>query len=119
MNLFQLVSIPIAALLAIASLFRLVRGGQPRWVYLASALVWLAAGMAIAAPDSTTTIAHALGIGRGADLLTYVLAIAFVLVTFYFYHRHRQLTVQLTELTRHIALREARPPDEAPPGRDT
>lgn len=118
MNLFQWVTLPLVGLLALNSLIRLVRGRQPRWIHLTSAVVWIVAGVTIAVPDSTTRIARILGIGRGADLLTYLLAIAFVIATSYFYHRYRRLTIDLTRLTRHIALRSARPPEDRPSGRD-
>lgn len=110
MNLFQWVAIPVAALFALNSLVQLARGKQPRWIYLTGVVVWTLAAVTIAVPDSSTTVAQVLGITRGADLLTYVLAIAFIVVSFYLYNRNRQLTLELTTLTRHIALQSARPP---------
>ncbi len=119
MKVFQWISLPLIGLLALNSLIRIARGRWPRWIHLASATVWLAAGAAIAVPDTTTSIARVLGIGRGADLLIYVVAIAFIVVTFYFYHRYRQLTIELTRLTRHLALKSARPSEERSPAEDT
>lgn len=119
MIFFQWISLPLIVLLIFRSGARLYRGDRPRWMPVAGVIVWLLAGVAIAMPDSTTTIARTLGIGRGADLITYSLAIAFVVTTFYFYHRYRQLTVDLTTLTRHLALLSAQSPDEREIGQGT
>ncbi len=112
MIFFQWISLPVIIFLALRSGTKLVRGDGPRWMHAAGTLVWLLAALAIAMPDSTTTFARALGIGRGADLITYLLAIAYLVTTFYFYHRYRQLTVDLTTLTRHLALLSAQSPDD-------
>ena len=64
-----------------------------------------------------------LGIGRGADLVIYLVAIAFLVSVFYFYHKYRQLSSELTEVVRSIALErasrddaEAARTDDAPGG---
>lgn len=119
MNFFQWISLPVIVFLALRSGAKLVRGDGPRWIHAAGAIVWLVAALAIAMPDSTTTVARALGIGRGSDLIVYLLAIAYLVTTFYFYHRYRQLTVDLTTLTRHLALLSARSPDEREIGQGT
>lgn len=110
MIFFQWISIPIILLLAARSGLKVIRGEGVRWLHVVGTMVWVVSAIAIAMPDSTNTIARALGIGRGADLLTYLLAIAYMATTFYFYHRNRQLTVDITSLTRHLALISASQP---------
>ncbi|HEV3141739.1 MAG TPA: DUF2304 domain-containing protein [Vicinamibacterales bacterium] len=66
------------------------------------------AAAAIARPDDVTRVAQLLGIGRGADIVLYVLALAFVALSFYFYAQHLRLRRDLTALASHIALKEAK-----------
>jgi small membrane protein len=63
---------------------------------------------AILFPDSTNTIAHAVGVGRGADLLLYTLTVAFLLLLLIQYMHRREDQDRLVQLARRIALIEAR-----------
>jgi len=69
--------------------------------------VLAAAGAAIARPDDVTRIAQLVGIGRGADIVLYVLALAFVGLSFYFYAQQVRLRRDLSALASHIALKDA------------
>lgn len=84
---------------------------------LALALFALAA-ILVLFPDFTTVIAHALGVGRGADLLLYVALVAGVYVTLLLYLRIRILDRKIAELVRVIALRDARSPSGEQPAED-
>jgi hypothetical protein len=75
-------------------------------------LVWLGAGLAIYDPDLLQRAASAVGITRGADLVFYLAVLTFLGVSFYFYSRYVRLQTQMTELVRHIAVREARRGEE-------
>jgi hypothetical protein len=70
-------------------------------------LVWLGAGVAIYDPALLQGAASALGITRGADLVLYLAVLGFLGASFYFYARYLRLQGQLTQLIRHIAIREA------------
>jgi hypothetical protein len=61
----------------------------------------------------TVRIAKAIGIERGTDLVFYMFALAFLGTSFYFYSRLIKMQRQITELIRHIAIKEAeqRPPE--------
>jgi hypothetical protein len=105
---FQKLALPaLAALLVLeaAGLWRERVGRGVRWL---RAAVWLAAAAAIAWPGLTQTLADALGIGRGTDLVFYLFVLAAVGVAFYFYSRLVRLQRQVTQLVRHAAIREAR-----------
>jgi hypothetical protein len=115
MRPFQAVAIPIVAVLAVLSLRALLRGDRPRWVLLLRFVVFAAAAVAIWNPESTTRLARALGIGRGADLLIYVVAIFVVVAFFYFYQTTRRLERDITRLVRELALERAA--SVAPPPR--
>jgi len=102
MNPFQIVAlIGLAALIVYC-----VRG----WLMLGrrrmalAALVFLAAGIAIARPRSIQFVAEQLGIGRGTDLLVYLTAFAAMGCYFLTLYSHRRLRIQITELTRQLAL---------------
>jgi hypothetical protein len=89
---------------------RLYRGQRPGWLALLGTAAGVAGAVAIFDPDITTRIARAVGIGRGADLVSYVVAVAFLISWFYFYQRTRTLSIAVTALVRELAIRDARPP---------
>ncbi len=70
--------------------------------------IFAVAAVAIARPDDVTRIAQLVGIGRGADIVLYVLALAFVGLSFYFYAQHLRLRRDLSALASHVALKEAK-----------
>lgn len=62
---------------------------------------------AVLRPNDVTWVANRLGVGRGADLVLYVLVITFMLGMLNFYLRFKTMDRRLTELARTIAIREA------------
>lgn len=62
---------------------------------------------AVLFPRHVTWAANLVGIGRGADLVLYLLVVAFVFGMLNTYLRFRGANQQLTELARTVALREA------------
>ena len=67
-----------------------------------------AAATAVIWPNMVSGIAHRMGVGRGADLVLYVLALVSLFVWVSMYRRFHELERRLTSLTQHIALSEAR-----------
>lgn len=55
-------------------------------------------------PDYTNTIAHKLGVGRGADLLFYICILFFLFVILKLFARIRRLEDKLTEMVRQNAI---------------
>ena len=72
------------------------------------AAIFAAAAVAIARPDDVTRVAHLFGIGRGADIVLYVFALAFVALAFYFYAQQLRLRRDVSALASQIALKDAR-----------
>lgn len=72
---------------------------------------------AVARPDDITWIANQVGIGRGTDLLLYILFVAFAFVTVSTYLRLREQELRYARLARAVALRAAEQPrdDTTPP----
>ncbi len=63
-------------------------------------------------PDTTSTIAHWLGVGRGADLLLYLGLLGLTFVCFLLFSRQREMQASITELARAMAIQNARRPEE-------
>ena len=63
--------------------------------------------VAVLRPDWVTWVAHKVGVGRGADLVLYLLAVAFVFVSVNTYFRFKVQESRFTELARAIAVRDA------------
>lgn len=62
---------------------------------------------AVIRPDDLTTVAKLVGVGRGTDLLLYMLVVGFLSVTLNQYLRFQGVDHRLTELARVLAVREA------------
>ena len=121
MTAFQAITIPILVALAALNLRAVLRAERPRLLRFLRFMVFAAAAVAIWNPELTNRTARALGIGRGADLLIYVVAIAVIVGFFFFYQTTRRLEREITGLVRDIALeRAARSPatDADDPSRD-
>ncbi|MBS2533668.1 DUF2304 domain-containing protein [Catenulispora sp. NF23] len=73
---------------------------------------------AVLRPNDTTWLAHKVGVGRGADLLLYMLVAAFAFFAVNTFLRFRNLERRFTDLARAIALRDAQAPtaNRAPSG---
>ena len=82
---------------------------------LVALALFLAAPILIIFPDFTTVIAHALGVGRGTDLLLYFSLVAGIYVVLLMYLRIRALDQKIADLTRAIALGNARKIDQMRP----
>ena len=70
-------------------------------------LVVVAAGLSVMFPDLLTSLAQLVGVGRGADLLLYVLVVTFMLVSVVLFRRFNELERRYTQLARTIAVRDA------------
>lgn len=101
----------IAALAAAAVV--LVRGRRTALSLLVRrglALAAIAVGVvAVLVPDALTEVAQAVGVGRGADLLLYLLCLAFLFVTIGLYLRLAEMHDRYVELARQLALHQADP----------
>ena len=74
---------------------------------LATFVLLVLAITAVVFPDTVTTVAERIGVGRGTDLVLYVLAVVTVLAFLGLYRRLHEVEQRLTLLTRRTALFEA------------
>lgn len=69
--------------------------------------ILVAAVLGVLFPGALTWIAHKVGVGRGADLLLYVLVVTFMLVSVILFRRLAALERKYIVLTRALAIQEA------------
>lgn len=119
MTVFQLIGLPLIALMVVVSAVNLARRRSSLAVGAFWLVLWVAAGLAVAVPNATTRIANALGIIRGADLIFYCAVLGGFIGFFLVHLRLRELSRQITVLTRELALRSpVEPPRLAGGGGD-
>jgi hypothetical protein len=107
MNLFQILAIGSLSVVMLGELARLGQGRISTGGWLVRTTIWLAALVAIARPLLLQSIANLLGIGRGTDVLLYLLVFVFLGTSFFLYSRTILLQRQVTELIRRYALDNA------------
>ena len=108
MNLFQLLTLSVVTAVLAAEFLGLCRRSAGRKLRLLRIAAWSAAAAAIVDPGIPQAVAIRIGIGRGADLVLYMVVLAFLWGSFYFYSGFVRLERQLTEVVRHLAIQSAR-----------
>jgi hypothetical protein len=74
-----------------------------------------AGGLAVVFPELTQRVAELVGVGRGADLVTYIAIVVVMFVLLHYYTKFVELQRQVTELTREIAILRTEVDRVAPP----
>ena len=105
----------IAGLSAIGFFVFLRRNKLP--FHIMTVFLLLAAGaVAVIVPNMTSEVAQFVGVGRGADLVTYIAIIAVMFVLLHYYTKFVELQQKMTELAREMAILRAenstKPPTE-------
>ena len=90
--------------LAVLTLSAGLRGTVPKRVVGAGLVLWTVGAVATVWPHTVADLAHALGVGRGADLLLYMTTLSLAVVCCYMYARFRRVERQLTLLVRRLAM---------------
>jgi hypothetical protein len=77
------------------------------------------AGLAVLFPERTDYVANWIGVGRGADLIGYLVQVLLLFMSLHFYTKFVDVQRQLTQLVRELAIlrgeRESLPPGLSPP----
>jgi hypothetical protein len=71
-------------------------------------LALAAAAFSVVFPNALTWVANKVGVGRGADLLLYLVTVTFMLVSVVLFRRLADLERKYVTLARTLAIREAR-----------
>jgi len=67
--------------------------------------------VAVLAPDVVTAVANVMGVGRGTDLVLYILVVSFVFMGVAQHQHMRDVDERLAQLTRELTLRNTLPGD--------
>ena len=104
----------LAGLLGITLLWLRVMGGRVigRILFI---IQFILGTLAICFPEFTSRVANLLGVGRGADLILYLLVLMFYAAGFILLVKFRLQERKITELARHIAILEKKLEDMSPP----
>ncbi|WP_403024029.1 DUF2304 domain-containing protein [Salinibacterium sp. GXW1014] len=107
--------ITAAAVIVIAAVFTLRGGGDRHQAIRRVALMLfiLAAASSVFVPGIWTWMAQLVGVGRGADLLLYLLVLTFLGFVATTYRHFRSLETRVTLLARELALSQSPPPHDA------
>ena len=96
---------------AIVVIFSVLGGKQTHaakaWKKIAVCLLAIAMVVAVLFPEVTNSAAHAVGVGRGADLLLYVLTLAFISYVINNYLHQQREKDMFFRLARKVALLDA------------
>lgn len=93
----------LAALAAIGWFVFLKRNRLPFHIVIVFAM--LAAGaFAVLLPGKTDEIANFVGVGRGVDLITYVIEVTVLFVLLHYYTKFVELQRQLTDVVRELSI---------------
>jgi hypothetical protein len=77
------------------------------WQKIGVILLTLAGIIAVISPDTSNRLAHNVGVGRGADLLLYLLTLAFIFMILNLYLKNKEEQRRIVTLARKVALLEA------------
>ena len=77
------------------------------WKKVGLILLFLVMILVVLFPEITSSIAHALGVGRGTDLLLYTVVVAFIIYALNNYLNQQDQRDTIYQLARKIALMEA------------
>jgi hypothetical protein len=92
--------------------YAFLQRGKSKLVSLAIAVTGMAGIYFVLFPSHTTQLAHLLGVGRGADLVLYCWIVITLVVSVNLQFKILGLQGMITELTRELALRAPRVPEE-------
>jgi small membrane protein len=105
----------LAGLAAIGWLVFLRRNRMPVHIVLVFALL-ACGGAAVVFPDLTQRVADAVGVGRGADLVTYLVEVGTLFVLLHYFTKFVELERKLTDAVRELAILRAEVERLSPPG---
>lgn len=104
MSIFQIVSLIFIAFIVYKVFLRFQKKHISIRELVFWFLFWVTAGVVIALPQTTSWLASRFGIGRGVDLVTYVIMLFLVYSVFRLTVALRQVEHHVTKLTREIAI---------------
>jgi hypothetical protein len=104
MNFFQVVFVAFCIFQLWCSLSKLHE--TPKFFGIVYAVIWLLAITFLLNPTMSTEVANLFGVGRGADLILYLLVFLSLWGHYQYYLRYRKIEIHITTLVRQLALQE-------------
>ena len=104
MNLIQIILLLGVSLSFLMYFIYLRSLGRDRFIAL---MLLVALFLAILFPDTTTTLAHFVGVGRGTDLCFYLFSVFILFAVTLLYLKVKRMEQAITELTRALAVSQA------------
>lgn len=108
----------LVAGLVLCLFYAFLQRHKSRLITFAITAISLAGAYFVLFPTQTTRVAHALGVGRGADLVFYCWIMITLVVSVNLQFKILNLQEMIIELTRELALRAPREPGDAPQSRE-
>ena len=93
----------LAALAAIGWFVFLKRNRLPFHIVIVFAMLGVG-GAAVLFPDASDQVANFVGVGRGVDLISYLIEVAVLFVLLHYYTKFVELQRQLTDVVRELAI---------------
>jgi hypothetical protein len=106
MSVIQLILVAFAVFAVSRVVIRFRRGGLPIVHLVLWTLFWSATIVVALRPSTTSRVASALGVGRGADVVVYLALVLVFYLLFRSFGRIEELERQITRVVRAAALRE-------------
>lgn len=107
----------LTALAAIGWFVFLKRNRLPIHIVIVFAMLAVG-GAAVIFPEETDKVANFVGVGRGVDLITYVIEVTVLFVLIHYYTKFVELQRQLTDLVRELSIVRAELERRPPPPED-
>ncbi len=108
----MLIQIVLVGVLALALLMTWRRAWQAvisRLEALVWSVLWIGATIIVLLPQTTTTVAHIFGVGRGVDFILYTSVVILFVLVFKIFITLERLERTFTELIRREALKDIPP----------
>jgi len=106
MNVIQIILTAFAAFGFLAAVSRFRRGGIGLRQLTLWSLLWAAVIGVVLRPEIASDVARRLGVGRGADVVTYLSIVALFYLQFRLFARVEEQERQITKLARELALKD-------------
>ena len=107
----------LSALVAIGWFVFLKRNRLPFHIVIVFAMLFTG-GAAGIFPEETDKVANFVGVGRGVNLITYVIEVTVLFVLIHYFTKFVELQRQLTDVVRELAILRAEVDRVAPPKSD-
>jgi hypothetical protein len=111
------IKIILVVVLAAFAVFLMIPGRGQRHVAIRRLVMLVLLALVVLAvifPSAVTSVAHLVGVGRGADLLLYGLIVVFAGNSILVQRRHRNTEREITILARQLAILQAPRPEDVP-----